>query len=156
PWCHPHQFMQVLIGKERLGYFSVMHPEVAQRIELNKPVAVWELNLTLLQQYSEDKLKYKTLSKYPSIELDLSILVSEKTAWQDIQKLVLAVDPKIIKTVRLLDVYKNDKIEVGKKSVTFRIVYLDEEKTLEMEFVSTLQKKIVEQLKKAVSAEVRQ
>jgi len=156
PWCHPNQFMQVLVGKDSLGYFSVVHPEVAQNIELNKPVAVWEINLNLLLQYSEDKLKYKTLAKYPGIELDLSILVAEKTAWQDIQKLVLAVDPKIIKDVRLLDVFKNDKIEAGKKSVTFRIVYQADEKTLEMETVLTLQKKIIEQLGKAVGAEVRQ
>ena len=82
--------------------------------------------------------------------------MSGQTVWQDIQKLVQAVDPKIIKNVCLLDVFKNDKIESGKKSITFRITYQSEERTLEMDEVMSLQKRIIEQLSKAVRAEVRQ
>lgn len=156
PWCHPFQFMEVLLGSESIGYFTVVHPAVMHQIEIKKPIAVWELNLSQLQPQIQDDLKYKVLPKYPSIELDLSIIVADNTAWQDIQKLVLAVEPKIIKEVRLLDVFKNGKIEAGKKSVTLRIVYMDEERTLEMESVLILQKKIIEQLVKAVKAEVRQ
>jgi len=107
-------------------------------------------------QFAADKIKYKALPKYPAIELDVSVIVDEKTAWQDIQKLVLAIDPKIVKNVCLLDIFKNDKIEAGKKSITFRTTYQAEERTLEMQSVLNLQKNILEQLKKAVSAEVRQ
>jgi len=156
PWCHPKQYMQVLIGKESLGYFTVLHPEVASKIGLEKNLAVWEINLNLLLQFAADKIKYKALPKYPAIELDVSVIVDEKTAWQDIQKLVLAIDPKIVKNVCLLDIFKNDKIEAGKKSITFRTTYQAEERTLEMQSVLNLQKNILEQLKKAVSAEVRQ
>ncbi len=156
PWCHPKQTMRVLVGKEVLGYLAVLHPEISQKLGIAQPIAVWELNLNLLLKYSEDKIKYKSLPKYPSVELDLSVIVGGQTVWQDIQQLVKAVDPKIIKNVSLLDVFKNDKIEVGKKSITFRITYQVEDRTLEMEEVATVQKKIIEQLGKAVKAEVRQ
>jgi len=156
PWCHPRQAMRVLAGKEVLGYFAVLHPELNQKLELTQPLAIWELNLNLMLKYAQDKIKYKALPKYPSVELDLSIIVPEGAVWQDISQLVQAVEPKIIKGVSLLDVFKNDKIEIGKKSVTFRVVYQSEERTLKMEEVSTLQKKVIEQLTKAVRAEVRQ
>ncbi|NQT50284.1 phenylalanine--tRNA ligase subunit beta [Candidatus Kuenenbacteria bacterium] len=154
-WCHPRQTLMIFIDKKEVGYVATLHPAVAKNLEIDKNTAVWEFNLNkIVDQYLQVK-KFVPLPKFPAVELDLSIIVAEEKQWKDIRGIVKTVDQRLIQRVQLLDVFKNDKIEVGKKSVTFRITYQANDCTLEMADVNKLQEKVVEQLKNGVGAEIR-
>jgi phenylalanyl-tRNA synthetase beta chain len=154
-WIHPKQSLSVLVNKKNIGFISTMHPQVGNSLEINKKVGLWQLNLTSLVEFFPTMKKYEPLPKFPAIELDLSVIVSDDVQWKDLQNLVRAVDAQLIKKVELLDVYKGDKIELDKKSITFRTTYQSLENTLEMETVNKLQTKIIAQLEKALGVEVR-
>jgi len=154
-WVHPKQSLAIVVGKEVVGYISTLHPSVANSLEINRKTGIWQLNLNKLVDFYPAVKKYEQLPKFPSVELDLSVLLNDDIQWKDLQNLVRAIDNQLIKKVDLLDVYKSDKIESGKKSMTFRITYQSLEKTLEMEAVNKLQEKVINQLEKALGAEVR-
>jgi phenylalanyl-tRNA synthetase beta chain len=154
-WCHPNQAVMVVAGDETVGYITNLHPQISKTLELKTALAVWEINLNKVFLLKGEEKKYKPLAKYPSIELDLSIVIQEEKNWSDIKNLVQAIDPKLIKKIELLDIFKGGKIKEGTKSLTFRIVYQSDDKTLEMETVTALQSKVVAQLEKAMQAEVR-
>jgi len=154
-WCHPKQSLEILIGKKVIGYFSTLHPKVNELMDCKNKIAIWQLNLSELLEVLPEVKKYQPLAKYPSVYLDLSIIVNEKVEWREIKSLVLSINTQIIKSVDLLDVFKNGKIESGKKSITFRTTYQSDERTLEMNEVEKIQKNIIEQLAKAVDAQVR-
>lgn len=154
-WCHPSQSLKIKIGQDSVGYLANLHPQTADVLDIKNHIAVWEINLNKVLASTVEQVKYKPLAKYPSVDLDLSIVIAEDEEWADIKNLVQAVEPKLIKKVELLDVFKGGKIKEGAKSLTFRTTYLSDDRTLEMEEVVALQEKIVEQLAKAVQAEVR-
>ncbi|MBU1132529.1 phenylalanine--tRNA ligase subunit beta [Patescibacteria group bacterium] len=153
--CHPNQVLQILLNRENVGYVASVHPKALNNLEIKKPVGIWQINLNkIVDNYPQTK-KYSPIAKFPSIVLDLSIVVNDSVQWKDIQNLVKAVDPKLIRAVNLFDVYKGDKIKEEYKSLTFTIIYQSKDRTLEMEEVNKLQKKIIEQLKKGMDAEIR-
>jgi phenylalanyl-tRNA synthetase beta chain len=154
-WTHPKQSLKIMIGKELLGYISNVHPEIVSNFDIAKPVCVWTINLSKLLEYWNTGRAYQPISKYPAIELDVSMLVDETVLWNNIEDLVLSTDPNLIKEVSLFDVYKSDKIEAGKKSLAFRIKYHSDEKTLEMKDIESIHQGILKQLEKAVGAELR-
>jgi len=153
--CHPKQSLQIFIGKEPIGYIANLHPRISSELEIKDQLVIWNINLNKILEHYPVSAKYQSLEKFPAIELDLAIIVDEKTTWKDIQNLVKTVEPDLITRARLFDVYKGDKIEVGKKSLAFRITYQSKDRTLEMEEVNKLQEKVISQLKKAVGAVVR-
>lgn len=154
-WQHPKQTLNIMVDKEKVGYLTNLHPQLTQNLDLNKTVTLWQIDLTKLIQYYPTQVKYQEPAKFPAIELDLSILVNEEVQWKDIKNIVQSVSPQLIKQVDLFDVYKSGKIKVGKKSIAFTIKYQSDDRTLEMNEVEGLQKKIIEQLEKGLKAEVR-
>ncbi len=95
------------------------------------------------------------LSRYPAIERDLSIVVGEAVAWHDIEQAVQAATPALLEAVQFLGTYRGKPIAKGSKSVSFRMVFRDPEKTLRHEEVDPQVEAVVASLRKAVNAELR-
>jgi phenylalanyl-tRNA synthetase beta chain len=155
-YCHPRQCLEVIINKKSIGHVGVVHPQINKALDITQPIAFWHINLNDLLEFYPHVQKYQALAKYPSVELDLSVIVEEPVEWKDIASLVKSIDKTLIRQVDLLDVFKNGKIKAGYKSITFRTVYQSDDRTLEMEEVNKLHEKVVSQLEKAVKATVRQ
>lgn len=154
-WCHPRQHLEVVFNKAVLGYVAAVHPAALQAAGIGKASGLFDLNLDKLVKHFPMIKKYTPLAKYPAVPLDLSIVVGEDTPWQAIKQLAEAVDSVLVQSVDLLDVFKNDKIESGKKSITLRATYRAIDRTLSLEEAMKLHEKLAGQLAKAYGAEVR-
>lgn len=113
-----------------------------------------EMNLEQLIKHSKPKT-YINISKYPSRQLDLAVLVNEELPWEKVRALVLGLKIKLISDIELLEVYQGSKVGPGKKSFTFRLTYQSFERTLTDEEVAKFQDQIIRQLKQELNAEVR-
>ncbi len=154
-WCHRAQYLNIEIDKQNIGYVCALHPVAQKLIDLKDKVAVWQVDLEKIAQYWPAERQFKPLPKYPSIDLDYSIIIDEKVKWSDIEKIARGSAPDIIERVGLLDVFRGGKIKAGSKSITFRVVYRSKERTLEMEEIAEKQKTLTDQLVKGLKAEVR-
>ena len=83
------------------------------------------------------------------------MIVDEKVMFKDIEQTVLVADKDIVQSVELFDVYKDDKIGVGKKSLAFSVTYRADDRTLTKAEVDKVHAKICEQLEKGLGAEIR-
>ena len=63
-----------------------------------------------LEKYSKKEKKYVSIPKYPAVERDIAVLVDEKVEVLKIEKIIKAKAKKIIETVDLFDIYRNEKI----------------------------------------------
>jgi len=100
-------------------------------------------------------VKVRPIPRFPAIERDLSILVTEETAWAGIAQAVESRAPAELEDVRFVDIYKGKGIAAGQKSVTLSLRFRDEDGTLTHETVDGYQAAIVESLSEAVGAELR-
>ena len=73
----------------------------------------------------------------------------------DIEGAARKAGGKLLKSVRLFDVYEGDKLPAGKKSYAVSMVLQDPEKTLNDKQIEAIMNKIVGSLKHTVGAELR-
>ena len=85
---------------------------------------------------------------------DLAIVVSEEILYNKVRKAIKDFDA-LIKSVELFDVYSGDKLESGKKSLAWHLVYQSEDKTLTSNEVDNLQNKLLEYLAENLGAKLR-
>lgn len=153
---HPQRCAFIKIKNKEIGWICELNPLIGKDFEIDHKVALWQLNFSELVELIEEKYEYEPINKYPAVVHDISLIIDEKTMFNDIFQIIKTVNPKIIKKIDLIDVFKNGKIKKGKKSITLRITYQSDQGTLEKEEVEKLQNKVVTQLGKGLGAALRQ
>jgi phenylalanyl-tRNA synthetase beta chain len=116
------------LGDRSAGYIGELHPRWRQKIGLLKSAVLFELEMDIVME--RDLPKAAEISKYPPIRRDIAVVVSENVAVQTILDQVRAKKIPLISEVHLFDVYRGKGMEVGKKSLAFRMLLQDTEKTL--------------------------
>ena len=155
PAYHPGRSADIFVGRELIGTFGNLHPDVEEKMDLeNENVVYAEIFLDLLNKYISKNIKYKGLSKFQSVPRDIAIVVKEDVLVGDMIKSIEKVD-KIIEKVELFDIYRGIGIDSGKKSVAISILMRDENKTLEEQEITNVMDKILLKLEKEYNAELR-
>jgi len=148
-YAHPTKSATLLTQKgETLGSIYCLHPLVAKKYDLeNHSVSIFELNLSLINKIEKRTIKFKEISKFPSIEFDVSVIIAETTEIAGIEKAIEKSDKHLIQNVRLFDFYKGPNIETDKKAVAFKITLASHDRTLSDTDMQGVQKKVFENLK---------
>ena len=128
PALHPGRSARVLVDGKVLGWVGELHPRWQARFELPQPVVVFELDATLLQAVPVPHPGQP--SRFPSVVRDLAVLVDAERPVQALLDALSAEKPAIVCSVRLFDLYQGKSLPAGRKSLAFRIVMQDTEKTL--------------------------
>lgn len=142
---HPGRFAEVYLGEKRIGFIGEVHPQVADKLGLNKTY-VFEINLDEVISESKVKPKYEEVTKYPEITRDIAMLVDVKDEYQNIYNVIESVNSKLITKVELFDLYVGAELLVGKKSLALTITYSDKQKTLTDEEVTAVHEKVLSAL----------
>lgn len=152
---HPGRSVDLFVGKELIGTFGEIHPDVLENMEIDRNRVIYaEIYLDLLLKYINKSVKYKGLSKYQSVPRDIAVVVKEEVLVGDMIKSIQKVD-KLIEKVELFDIYRGIGVKPGFKSVAISIVMRDDNKTLEEKDINSVMDKIVGKLKKEFDAELR-
>ena len=144
------------VGKEYIGSFGEIHPDVLENFDLNKKtVLVAEFNIDLIKKYINKPFVYEGIVKYPAVPRDLALVMNENILVGDVLKTIEKIDKKVEK-VELFDIYQGIGVEPDKKSVAISILLRDNTKTLEEKEINDIVDKILAKMKKDYMAELRQ
>ncbi len=116
--------------------------------------AAAEVDADLLSKMISEEHEYKPLPKYPEVVRDISMVCDRAVNIGDIVEEISLLGEKLIDDVDLVDEYWDEKFG-PKQSLTFRIVFRSDEKTLGDEEVNAETTKIIERLKRKFEAEIR-
>jgi phenylalanyl-tRNA synthetase beta chain len=109
----------------------------------------------LLKIIRKNVIKFKEVSKFPAVKRDLSLLIDEAVTFKQLETIAYKTERKLLKEVKVFDVYKGDKIPAGKKSYALSFIIEDDEKTLMDKQIDAIVQKLILNFEKEVSAEVR-
>ena len=156
PLFHPNRSAELRLGLKVVGYVGEIHPYYRRKIfNSEEPVALFEVNLDALRKYERGVIRFKPLSKFPSISLDLSLLVDSEISSQALIDTIKKAGGELLEEVRLFDVYEGDKLPENKKSLGYHLNFLSHERTLKDEEVNALQERIVQSLAETHNAQLR-
>lgn len=150
-----HPLRQALIKHkgEIVGYIGQISPKYKRDNKLNESF-VAELFLDKILKGRRDE--YKPISKYPSIERDLAVVVETDLESDKIVKIIKQTARKTLTDVKVFDVFVDDKLGENKKSIAIKMIFNDTNKTLEASEIEKVIKKIIHRLSYELKAEIRQ
>jgi phenylalanyl-tRNA synthetase beta chain len=156
PSFHPGKSARMEKDGKTMGYLGEIHPLVVQKYKLpDKTLTAAVIDLKALINEVDDLYAVESIPDQPPVLEDLALVVKDDLPAQDVQKMIEQTGGKILREVRLFDVYYGDQVGEGKKSLAYSLVYQDLEKTLTDKEVLAIRNKIVKRLEKELGAKLR-
>lgn len=149
PNLHPGISASILLDGEMLGIIGRVHPNT-----LKDEVYIFELSLNKLMRKVKP-IKFKEPVKYPSIQKDVAFLIDRSINASEIEKMIKKSSSRLLKDISVFDVYLGDNIASDKKSIAFKLTYLDDAKTLTDEEVMNDFHQMIEKVTKEFNCEIR-
>ena len=137
---HPKNLNAILCNGEVIGEIGVAHPTVMKKIDKKAVVVFAEVDVKALTAVVDGGITYKEPSKYPSIEVDLSFVTNR---FENIGNAIAAENCTLVQKVFVTDVYEDE----NGKSITVRIIFSQDDRTLTREEVMTVVDSIIARLK---------
>lgn len=150
---HPGRSAAIMLGENMIGYLGQLHPMFVKEYDI-EPSYVFELNLEALYKVQSTITHFKTISKVPSVERDLALVMDQSQSVGEVIDAIYHCDKNMIKNVAVFDVYAGEKIDEGKKSVAVRVT-LESLDTLTEEIINNKIKKILNTLAYRFKIEIR-
>ncbi len=147
---HPGQSAIINVNGTDIGMIGKVHPNVTK-----EDVYVLEINLDELFKKKVGKMKYKEISKFPSIKKDVAFVVDKSLTSKEIEKVIKNAGGSLLTEIEVFDVYTGAIIGLDKKSIAYSLTFSDNKKTLTDEVVNGLMEKVMENVCKKFGAEVR-
>lgn len=152
---HPGKAAEIKAGEKVIGAFGELHPLVKDQYELgDSPVLVAEFDLDLMRSL-EPTYGIKTIPETPPIYEDIAVIVDESVLAETVEALIRQTGGRSVTDVRLFDLYRDEKIGTGKKSLAYALTYHAEGKTMTDADAAAIRKKIVKRLEHEVGAKLR-
>jgi phenylalanyl-tRNA synthetase beta chain len=132
PALHPGRSARVLIdgdaGFVPAGWLGELHPGWQQKYELPQPVLLFELDADRLAEAPLPRPSQP--SRFPPVVRDIALLVDTGVPAQALLDASEGEKSAIVQAVGLFDLYQGSNLPSGKKSLAFRVVMQDTERTL--------------------------
>lgn len=148
PYAHPVKSVTYLDHNgQTLAQVFIVHPAVIKNHDLDKySIAMFEINFTESLKLEKKEKSYKKLARFPSIDIDISVIVDNKKEVAEIHKLILDADPVLIQSATLFDIYEGQGVSEGKKAIAYKVSLQAEDRTLTDAEMTTIQQKIFHNL----------
>lgn len=151
---HPGRTAAILLDEKEIGIIGQVHPHTAKRYDVRETY-VFELDLQTLLSADVEDVVYETIPRFPSITRDIALVVDKGISAGKLEQEIRATGGKLLKDVKVFDLYEGEHVEEGKKSIAFSLRYLDPERTLTDEEVTSTHEKVLEALHTKFDASLR-
>jgi phenylalanyl-tRNA synthetase beta chain len=149
------QSARVKLGVREVGNAGRLSEELAARYKFRQPVYVAEVSLTALLATAESPARYTPLPRFPGVARDVSLVAERGVAFGEMRRAILALGIEECRGVALVDVYEGANMPEGKRSLTLRVEYRADDRTLRDEEVDAMHARVVTALEGEFGAQLR-
>ena len=138
---HPGQTASINVNNDIVGIVGKIHPEVE-----NEDVYVMEINLDKLLNKRVGKMRFKEISKFPTIKKDLAILLDKDIASKEVELKIKKKAGSLLQEIKVFDVYEGKNIDKNKRSIAYSLTFGNEKRTLNDDEVNNIMENIISSL----------
>ena len=140
---HPGQSAAISVNNDIVGFIGRVHP-----VKAKEAVYVMEINLDKLLSKKVGKMKYKEISKFPSVKKDLAVVVDKNVAAGDMAQVIKKAAGSLLLGTKVFDVYTGTGLEENKKSIAYSLEFGANDRTLTDDEINQVLEKIIANLEK--------
>jgi phenylalanyl-tRNA synthetase beta chain len=116
-----------------IGTYGILAPAALATFGLEGTFAAAELELEPLWAGFPPDARAEALPAFPAIERDLSAIVPERAAWDEIESIARGLGLANMESIGFVGTYRGAQTGAGRKSVTMRLVFRAADRTLRRE-----------------------
>lgn len=121
---HPGVGARILLDKKPIGIIGKVHPKITK-----DEIYVAELSLTKLMTKVKP-LKYKEANIYPGIEKDLAFIVKKDMSAKELITNIRKSGGRLLQDITVFDIYMGENLSEDEKSIAFKLLFIDPNRTL--------------------------
>ena len=152
-WAHPGASARVMLRQRKIGWCGALHPNVLRALDVDGEVFAFELDLEPLQQ--REVPQAIPISRFPSIRRDLSFWVPEAVTFAQIRAVVVDVTGNLLQNLVVFDVYQDNKLKKGYKSVAIGLIFQNVSSNLSDEMIDPVIQQVIAGLQHLLDAHIR-
>jgi phenylalanyl-tRNA synthetase beta chain len=153
PALHPGRSAAIMVDGRMVGVVGEVHPVWVERYDLGSAPVVFELDLDAVVQAGVPA--YREFSRMPVVARDLALVVDLGQTADAVLDVLRGIAPQVVRSISLFDVYHGRGIDPDKKSLAFRVLMQDTQRTLEDAEVDAAIAVIVRGAESALGARLR-
>ncbi len=147
--------IKILCGNEQIGIAGEVKRKILKLPDIKERVYFAEIDLQILQNKIGPKKSFLQLPKFPANSRDISFIVDTGLNAGEILSFIRETGHSNLVNVEIIDLYLGDKVEKGKKSITYSLTYRNPAKTLTDGEVDSINKDIIQKVLKMFNAQIR-
>lgn len=153
---HPVISTDILINKVKMGIAGKIHPSIVEDLDILQDIFYLELDLDSFISKTKYTRDFLAIPAFPSMEIDIAVVADESVSSCDVESEIRKTGTRILKGVRLFDIYRGRQILEGKKSMAYSLTFQDDARTLKDTEVEIIKKRILESLALRFGASLRE
>lgn len=140
---HPRRAADVLLGDRVVGRLFELHPSLAPAGR----AAILDLDLELLEEFSNQERRHQALRRFPTSAFDLSVVTEMRMPVGDVQRELAASSGERLVSIEFLRQYTGAPLEERTKSVSFRLTAGAADHTLSSDEVTAMRNRVIEAMR---------
>jgi len=155
---HPGRGFEILSGNQVAGVLGQLHPRLAKDLKFRAPVWICEIDLGLVLKSARSATEarpFKAWPQFPPMERDFALLVRNEVTAEKLTSLAVKAGKPIAKNAKVFDIYRGPQVPEGMTSVAVRVIFFDEQRSLQESEAEAASAKILDAWKKELSVELR-
>ena len=148
----------VVVGGQVAGVVGVLSPGVAdgRGIPAGDDVLVFELDLAMVSDAAPaTAMRVEPLPRFPAVVRDVSLLVDDSLSARTVRDTIRQAAPPSLVSIREFDRYQGRGVPPGKVSVSLRLTFRADDRTLTDDDVSAAMQTIMAAVRDGLGAEQR-
>ena len=141
---HPKRSASIYVDGKEVGFIGQIHPKYALEESLEN-VYVFEIDIDDILHESSPIHKYTAISKLPSVERDLALVMKKDIPAKDVVECIKKADKQILSDVKIFDLYEGEPLKEDEKSLAVKLIFTSNEPMTE-DMIQNKIKKILKDL----------
>jgi phenylalanyl-tRNA synthetase beta chain len=151
---HPGRTAEIFGDGRQIGVVGEVHPAVLAQLDLPGRALAAEVWFDRLTEGGRTPQAHP-LPRFPGVRRDLTVVVHGRLPGNDVVQVIRQLGGYTLREVSMLAEYAGPQLGPEARSLSFRLLYQADDRTLTNEEVSALQQQIIDGLRQRFGAEVR-
>ena len=143
-------------GGKVLAEMGIVAGKLTKAFSIEQPVYFADIRWNqILRIIQKQNVTYTEISKFPAVSRDLALLLDSNVPFGEVERIAYQTEKKLLKAVKLFDVYEGKNLPEGKKSYAVNFILQDSEKTMGDKQIDAIMQKLINNLTQQLGAELR-
>jgi phenylalanyl-tRNA synthetase beta chain len=149
------QAARIIVNGKPVGTVGRLADDIAANYKFRQPVYCAEIDIQTVLKIPQEQITYAPLARFPSVIRDVSFTVKRSMSYSDVRKAVLDQNFELCKEVMFVDIYEGKGLADDERSLTIRIEYRSDDRTLVESEVEAVHQRILEGVENSLGVLVR-